>query len=193
MSAPVRVASWLTAAVFMAAAMWLHARKPHLDAGLQNPISTTGRAGTVVGNRVFSVAVDRVDVASAIVDDGLTTRKTMLSPGVFVIVYLRIRSNQKPFTPGHVRLAARGGLSYDESGRTAISDTSGTYEPMLWGNASYVFEIPKDRLAGARLIVGESAPLDQLSAQADVNLGIDGRKAAELIAHAPRDYVIKKA
>jgi hypothetical protein len=63
---------------------------------------------------------------------------------------------------------------------------------MLWGNASYVFEIPKDRLAGARLIVGESAPLDQLSAQVDASLGIDGPKAAELIARAPRDYVIKK-
>jgi hypothetical protein len=188
---PIRVVSWLAAVAFMAAAMWLHTLKPHLDGRLTDPIAAHGRIGTVVGNRVFSVIVDRVDVASAIVKDQITARKTMPSPGVFVIVYLRIRSNQKPFTPGRVRLTTRGGLSYDESGRSDVFDRSGTYEPMLWGDASYVFEIPKDRLAGSRLVIGESGLLTQLSAEVDVSLGLDGRKAAELVAHAPHDYVLK--
>jgi hypothetical protein len=193
MSAAVKILSGLVAAGLMAAAMWLHGYQPHTEATMQDPISSRGRIGAVVGNRVFSVRVDRVDVAGAMVRRGITRNRTMPSPGVFVIVYLRIRSNQKPFTPGHVRLAARGGLSYDESGRTEIAGNPSTYQPMLWAPASYVFEIPKDRLAGARLIVGESGPMTQLSAETDVDLGIDGAKAARLTADPPRDYVLKTA
>ncbi|MEV0409129.1 hypothetical protein [Actinoallomurus sp. NPDC050550] len=191
MNTVVRAVSWLVAVALMAAAMWLHGVKPRQDAKMLDPIVSRGRIGTVVGNRVFSVQVDRVDVATAIVKDSILNRTAVPSPGLFVIVYLRIKSNQKPFTPGHVRLTTRGGLSYDESGRPDISGRSDTYEPMLWGPASYVFEIPKDRLAGARLIIGESDVLSQLSAEVDVDLGVDARKAADLIGRAPRDYVLK--
>ncbi|GAB3988008.1 hypothetical protein GCM10029978_109160 [Actinoallomurus acanthiterrae] len=187
----VRAASWLVAVALMAAAMWLHGDKPRQDAKMLDPIASRGRIGAVVSNRVFSVQVDRVDVATAIVKDSIVKRTAVPSPGLFVIVYLRIKSNQKPFTPGHVRLTTPGGLSYDESGRPDISGRSGSYEPMFWSPASYVFEIPKDRLAGARFIVGDSNLLNQLSAEADVDLGIDARKAADLIGRAPRDYVLK--
>ncbi|GAA4640839.1 hypothetical protein GCM10023196_107780 [Actinoallomurus vinaceus] len=191
MSTLVRAVSWLVAVALMAAAMWLHGAKPRQDSKLLDPIASRGRVGTVVGNRVFSVQVDRVDVAAAIVKDDILKRTTVPSPGLFVIVYLRIRSNQKPFMPGHARLTTRGGLSYDESGRPDVSGRTSNYEPMFWAPASYVFEIPKDRLAGTRLILGESSLLNQLSAEVDVDLGIDARKAADLIGRAPHDYVLK--
>jgi hypothetical protein len=191
MSAAVRILSSVVAAGLMAAAMWLHDFLPHTEDTMLNPISGHGRIGAVVANRVFSVRVDRVDVAAALVKHDITRTITMPSLGVFVIVQLRIKSNLKPYTPGHVRLATRGGLSYAESGRTEIIGNYATYQPMVWGPASYVFEIPKNRLAGARLMLGESALLDQLSAEADVDLGIDDAKAARLLARAPRDYVLK--
>ena len=192
MSVVTKVVSGLVTAVLLAAAMWLYGSKPRLEAGMQNPITNHGRIGAVAGNRVFSVKVGRADVASAVAKrDILRNATAMPTSGIFVIVYLEIRSNQKPFQPGHVRLATRGGLSYDESGRPAIYTSHGDYQPMLWGQASYVFEIPKDRLAGARLIVGESAPMNQLSAEADIDLGIDNGRAARLLAHPPGDYILK--
>lgn len=188
-----RVLSGVAAAGLMAAAMWLHELKPHTEDRMLDPITTHGRIGAVVANRVFSIRVERVDVASAIVRHDIIPDKVLTGPGIFVIVQLSVRSNQKPFTPGHVRLVARGGLSYDESGRIDIIDRNVVAEPLMWIRASYVFEIPKDRLAGSRLVVGESGLMDQLSAETDVDLGIDSRKAAEMVAHAPRDYVLKTA
>ena len=185
MNAVTKVLSGIAAAALMAAAMWLYGFKPHLQADLQNPLAEGGSIGTVVGNRVFSVKVDRVDVATSIVKpDPLSTPKPIPSLGVFVIVSMEIRSNQKPFQPGNVRLATRGGLTYDESGRPDLPSNSDDFQPMLWGKATYIFEIPKDRLAGARLYVGVSDLNDQLSAENDVDLKIDDAQAARLVAHA---------
>lgn len=189
-----RLISGIVSLGLLAASMWLYGFKPRLKAGLQQPIAAKGHLGAVVGNRVFSVKVDRVDVATGIVKpDVLSTPPPVPSLGVFVIVYVQIRSNEKPFDPGHVRLATRGGLAYDESGRTEISTFDSDYQPMVWRKATYVFEIPKDRLAGSRLIIGQSDLMRQLSAETDVDLGIDGRAARRLLAHPSPGYVLKTA
>jgi hypothetical protein len=190
--APMKVVSGVVSVALMGAAMWLYTFKPHLQARMQTPLAARGHIGAVVGNRVFSVKVDKVDVATAVTrQDVLSTPKPMPSLGIFVIVNAEIKSNEKPFQPGNVRLATRGGLSYDESGRTAIPTVSSDFQPMLWGKAMFVFEIPKDRLAGARLVVGEQQLMLQLSAQADVDLGIDDGEAKQLLAHASGSYVLK--
>jgi hypothetical protein len=189
-----RLLSGIVSLGLLAAAMWLYGFKPHLKAGMQNPIAAKGRIGATVGNRVFSVKVDRVDVASGIVKpDILSTPAPVPSLGVFVIVYLQIRSNEKPFDPGHVHLATRGGLSYDESGRPDLATVNGDYQPMLWRKATYVFEIPKDRLAGSRLVVGQSDLMTQFSAATDVDLGIGDGAARRLLAHPSPGYVLKTA
>ncbi len=190
----IKVLSGIVSVALLGAAMWLYSFEPHLKARMQTPLAAHGHIGAVVGNRVFSVKVDKVDVATGVTkQDILSTPKPMPSLGIFVIVSTEVRSNLKPFQPGHIHLATRGGLSYDESGRTSISTGSSDSQPMLWAKATFVFEIPKDRLAGARLIVGEQSLMDQLSAQADVDLGIDGDRAKQLVAHAPSAYVLKSS
>lgn len=187
-----RIVSGAVSVALMAAAMWLYTFKPHLQARMQTPLAARGHIGAVVGNRVFSVKVDKVDVATSITkQDVFSTPAPMPSLGIFVIVSARLRSNEKPFQVGGVRLATRGGLSYQESGRPAIPSGGADYEPMLWGKATFVFEIPKDRLAGARLVVGEQQFMTQLSAQAVVDLGIDDAQAERLLSHASGSYVLK--
>lgn len=186
-----KAVSGVLTAGLLALAMWLYTFKPHLEAGVQNPITTSGRAGEVVANRVFSVKVGKIDVAGSLTKPGFPKSVVMPTPGLFLIVQLDIKSNRKPFQPGHVRLVTRGGVSYDESGRTAVFTSDDTYQPMLWAPATYIFEIPKDRLAGARLIVGESALLNQFSAETSVDLGIDGARAARLSAHPAPTYELK--
>lgn len=193
MSAPRKVLSGLLTVGLMALAMWLYTFKPHIEDKQQHPIVSSGRIGSVVANHDFSLKVGRVDVATGIAKSSFLDEKTqvMRSLGIFVIVHLDMKSNQKPFQPGEARLATRGGVSYDESGRSAISTSSNDFQPMLWAPATYVFEIPKDRLAGARLVVGESGLLTQLSAESHVDLGIDDSKAAQLLAHPSPAYALK--
>lgn len=192
MIAPKKALAAILTVALMAAAMWLYTFKPHLQDRSQHPLTGHGRIGVVVANRDFSVKVGQVDVASAISKpDFLAKPKLMRSLGVFVIVQLQIKSNEKPFQPGHVRLETHGGVSYDQTGRAAIPDSSDDYQPMLWAPARFIFEIPKDRLAGARLIVGEADLQNVLSAETDVDLGLDGDKAARLAAHPAASYVLK--
>jgi hypothetical protein len=190
-SAPRKVVAGLLTAGLLALAMWLYTFKPRIEARAQNPITTQGRIGAVVDNRDFSVKVDKVDVASSITKSAFPTPEVMPSLGLFVIVHLNIKSNHKPFQPGHVRLVTRGGVSYDESGRASIWTVNSGYQPMLWAPATYVFEVPKDRLAGARLVVGQSALLNQLSAETSVDLGIDADRAKQLSTHPATTYTLK--
>lgn len=185
------VAAVLTVGL-MAAAMWLYTFKPHLEDKAQHPLMSHGRLGAVVGNRDFSVKVSRVDVASAITKpDALATPTVMRSLGIFLIVQAQIKSNEKPFMTGHVRLETQSGDEYGPSGRAAIPDSDNEYQPMLWGPAQYVFEIPKDRLAGARLVIGSAALQNELSAETNVDLGLSGAKGARLAAHPVASYELK--
>jgi hypothetical protein len=190
-SAARKLVAGLLAAALMALAMWLYTFKPHIQAGIQDPITSSGRVGSVVANPVFSVKVGKVDVARSITKSSFLKPQVMPSIGLFLIVQLDIRSNRKPFQPGHVRLATRGGLSYTESGRAALPSISDDFQPMLWAPATYIFEIPKDRLPGARLIVGEMALLNQLSAETSIDLGMDDHRAAQLSAHPAATYPLK--
>jgi hypothetical protein len=191
--APRKIIAGLLTAGLMALAMWLYTFEPQLEAKEQNPLVSSGHIGSAVDNPDFSVKVGKVDVAKAITKPSFLHEKAQVMPslGIFVIVRLEIKSNQKPFRPGDPKLITRGGVSYDESGRPAIPTSSDDYQPMLWAPATYIFEIPKDRLAGARLVIGSSELLSQLSAQTEVDLGIDDGEAAQLLAHASPAYALK--
>jgi hypothetical protein len=189
-----RVLSTVAAVALCALAMWFTDVKPHLVARLQTPLLAGGRTGTVVDNRVFSVKVDRVDAASGILKkDVLSGDRRMTTPGVFLIVYVSAKSDMKPLRLGHVRLATRGGFAYDESGRTEIFTPDASLEPMLWRSTFYVFELPKDRVAGARLIVGQSDLINNLSAESAVDLGLTADRTARLLAKPATDYTLRSS
>lgn len=182
-----RLVSGACVLALFALAMWFTNVKPHLDGKLQHPLIDHGRIGQVAGNRVFSVKVTRVDVASSIVK--LNSR--MSTPGIFVIVSLSAKSNSEPLDLGHIRLVTRGGVSYDESGRTRIATLSDSLEPMLWQSQQHVFEIPKDRLAGARFVAGQDQIINNLSAETEIDLGLGDGRAARLLARPTADFALK--
>lgn len=192
MSAIQKAAAAVLTVALLAGAMWLYDRKPHLKDGATKPLLSRGHIGAVVASREFSVKVGRVDVASTIQKPDFPKPLVMKSLGVFVIVQADVRSEHRPFQLGHARLLTRGGVTYDETGRTALPEASDTYEPMLWTPTRYIFEIPKDRLAGIRLVVGEGGLLTQLSGTTDIDLRVDGDEAAQLAAHPAATYVLKR-
>jgi hypothetical protein len=184
---PRAVVSAVVAAGLCGTAMWLWQLQPHLEAGLQKPLQTHGRIGEVVKNDVFSVRIDRYDVATSLTKRFATSAQR--TDGVFIVVHLRARAEREPYTMGHARLETPDGLEYKEGGRTAITaDASETYEPLLWSPGSLLFEVPKDRLAGVKVIVGVQNPLNFLSAESVIDLDIDKAKAARLAARPLANY-----
>lgn len=187
-----RGASGVCVLALFALAMWFTNLKPHLDGKLQHPLIGHGRIGQVAGNRVFSIKVTRVDVASTLVKHETPHDLRMNTPGIFVIVSLDARSNREPLRLGRIRLVTRGGISYDETGRTRVSDLPPSLEPLLWKSLQFVFEIPKDRLAGARFIAGQESFLNNLSAETEIDLGLSDARASRLLAR-PAAFAIKQS
>jgi hypothetical protein len=185
MTAARTVVSAIVAAALCAAAMWLWRRQPDLEANSLNPLRTYGRIGAVVKNDVFSVRIDHYDVAASITTASATSGNH-IADGLFVLVHFQARAERRPFTMAHVRLETRDGRRYDEGGRIGVvTKADGTYQPMVWGSGTLVFEVPKDRLAGARVVIGqyEGTSVNDLSAENVIDLGIDRAKAAQLAAH----------
>jgi hypothetical protein len=175
-----RVASALVAAGLCAGAMWLWKIKPDLQTNVMNPIRTSGRIGEVVRNDTFSVRVERYEVAGSITRP-FGSGGAQRTEGVFLYVWLQAKAEKEPFTMGHARLETRDGLTYNEGNRIGVNtDSRGEYQPMLWGKGTLLFELPKDQLAGARVVVGTGDLINQLSAESVIDLGIDKAKAAQL-------------
>lgn len=187
MAAARRVASAVLAAVLCAAAMWLWKLQPDLQAKSMNPLRTYGRIGKVVKNDTFSVQIDRYDVAASLTKESASSTQT--TNGIFLVIHLRAKAEREPYTMGHARLETRDGLTYAEGGRVGISaDATETYQPKLWSPGSLLFELPKDQLAGSRVVVGVSDILNQLSAESVIDLGIDNARAAQLTARPLTNY-----
>jgi hypothetical protein len=149
--------------------------------------------GEEVANPAFTVKVERVDVATSLKSQRLVAgAPDVATDGLFVIVHLRAKSNQKPFSLRDVHLETPGGYLYSTEPRLGTSDlVAVSYEPLIWGPAVVSFEIPKSRLAGAHLVIGEARLLAQLSAETSVDLGIGRARAAALISHAAQGYQMR--
>jgi hypothetical protein len=190
MTAARAIVSALVAAALCAAAMWLWRQQPDLEANSMNPLRTYGRIGAVVTNDDFSVRIDRYDVAASITTTSLSSG-AHVTDGLFVVVHFQARGERRPYAMKHVRLETRDGRTYDEGGRIGVlTKPDGTYQPMLWGPGTLVFEVPKDGLAGAKVVIGQTQGklVSDLSAENVIDLGIDDAKAAELSARPAANY-----
>ncbi len=173
----------------LALAMWLWSQEPHVLSHDTEPIRTSGRIGHVVSNPSFAIRVDSVTVAHSIAGDPFGGEPPQTTNGVFLIIKFRAMGEKKPYELQRPRLES-GDVTFGTTGRLGLSceSPSSTYEPLMWRSGQLCFEIPKNRLAGSRLVVGEALLLSKLSAETAVDLGIGRSKAADLIAHAVQGY-----
>lgn len=186
MNVLIRVGAGIIGAALLVVAMVLYTIKPDLEATSLDPIRTTGAIGEEITTPVFTVKAGRVDVAKSVKSGGILGQQVR-TDGIFVIVQLQAKSNKEPFRMNYVRLETPGGFSYDSSDRTGVFAAT-DLEPLIWSKAVETFEIPKDRLAGARLVVRDLSLLPELSAEIAVDLGITETKAAAMIGSAPEGY-----
>ncbi|TYB40864.1 hypothetical protein [Actinomadura chibensis] len=178
----------------LAAAMWLHSIRPEVKAAALEPIRNGGRIGADVTNRDFTVRVEKVDAAKSLAPGlSLGDPPPIGTDGVYLIVRAKATSEREPLELRTAELETRGGYTYRQDPRTgSVSGSQPTFQPMIWTAAAFVFELPKDRLEGAHLVVGTGGLLPQLSAAADIDLGITAGRAAELLRAAADRYDVEK-
>ncbi|WP_067813522.1 hypothetical protein [Actinomadura kijaniata] len=186
----VRGGAGVAGTLLLAAAMWLYDVKPEAEAGNMAPIRSTGKVGETVANRVFALRVDRVVVARSLAPSlSFGNRPPVRTDGVFLVVRAQGRSEREPAPLRSVKLETSGGLTFGQATRPdAASVTNPELQPLIWSRSVFLFEVPRDRLAGARLVAGTGGLLPQLSAAAEIDLGITGPRAAELVRTAAERY-----
>ncbi|QXJ23947.1 hypothetical protein AGRA3207_005181 [Actinomadura graeca] len=179
--------------VLLAGAMWLHSIEPKVEAGELDPIRGSGRIGQDVGNHEFVVRVERVEAARSLAPSlSLGDPPPIGSDGVYLVVRLRATTRRAPLKLTSAELETPGGPSYRAGPRTGAGDVvQPEFQPMIWTPTVFVFELPRERVAGAHLVVGTGGLLPQLSAAADIDLGLTGARAAELIRTASDRYDVR--
>lgn len=176
--------------VLLAAAMWLHSVQPKVEAVELDPIRNGGTIGAEVRNRDFSVRVEKVEAARSLAPGfSLGNAPPVGTDGVYLIVRARVTSHREPVQLRTAELETPGGYAYRHDPRTgSASSSQPTFQPLIWTATAFVFELPKDRVEGAHLVVGTGGLLPQLSAAADIDLGLTRDRAAELVRGAADRY-----
>lgn len=178
----------------LAAAMWLHSVRPEVKAAALEPIRNGGRIGAELRNRDFTIRVEKVDAAKSLAPGlSLGNPPPIGTEGVYLVVRAKAMSNREPLELRTAELETPGGFTFRQDPRTGSSTNSQpTFQPMIWTATAFVFELPKNRLEGAHLVVGTGGLLPQLSAAADIDLGITAGRAADLVRGAAERYDVEK-
>ncbi|GAA3710460.1 hypothetical protein GCM10022204_31110 [Microlunatus aurantiacus] len=128
---------------------------------------SVGERGTL---RDKSVTVTSVRTTSA-----LELRTQVLSStGVFVVAGAEVDALVTPIYFRRIRLETRGGLRYDPRSEW-IEAQPPLLQPGFTVTGSWVFEVPADRVAGARLLVeNEPREFDGFDEGLRIDLALDG-------------------
>ncbi|MFI0450886.1 hypothetical protein [Actinomadura sp. 6N118] len=186
----VRGGAGVVGCALLAAAMWFHSLKPKVEADVIDPIRASGKVGKVITNRDFKLQLERVVVARSL-KQGLSssTQPPVGTDGVFVVVSGRAMSQKKPISLNTAVLETRDGYKYKKAQRPGVYAVDPSdLAPLLWGKLTFYFEIPKERLAGARVVVSQSSLFLAPNAATEVDLGISESRAEEMIRGAVQNY-----
>ncbi|HEY8480567.1 MAG TPA: hypothetical protein VIL71_12115, partial [Spirillospora sp.] len=180
----------------LAGAMWLYSLTPKVEGTVLDPIRTTGKIGEEVRSHDFSVRVEKVEAARSLVS-GLSfdRRPPVRTDGIYLVVRFRATSHREPLQLRTAELETPGGYTFQEGPRATALSTGAqpTFQPMIWTPGTFVFELPEKRVEGARLVVGPGGLLPQLSAEAEIDLGLTRTRAKALVGAAADRYRIRTA
>ncbi|MFA1550822.1 hypothetical protein [Actinomadura chokoriensis] len=179
--------------VLLAGAMWLHSLRPEVRAEALEPIRTGGSVGEKVATRDFTVRVDGVDLARSLERGfSLATAPAVGTDGVYLIVRLSATAEHEPLQLETAELETPGGYTFRDDPRTVdVSVSQPTFQPMIWTSTKVLFELPKNRVEGAHLVVGTGGLLPQLSSAADIDLGLTEERTAKLMRGATDRYDVR--
>ncbi|MEU5876561.1 hypothetical protein [Spirillospora sp. NPDC047279] len=188
----IRGGAGVAGCALLGAAMWLYTVEPKVDAEVLDPIRTSGKVGKVISNPEFDLKVEGVVVARSLKQGlgSITSRPPVTTDGVFLIVTGRAMAQKEPMTLDTAVLETPGGYTFKKASRTSVSSNLAfsDFQPLIWGRWSHIFEVPKNRLAGAHMVISESSLFIAPSAATEVDLGITKARATQMINTAAVNY-----
>jgi len=195
-----RVASVAVMIALLAAAMLVYSMHERDYDKAYAPLMTYGSVGQDVNAGPFSIRVDKVTIAKSVTEAayGNVVPPLRTAPNaIFVVVDGREMATKDGTKLSNVVLRGSDGTQYGLSGKgTSDKFTDSVAQPGYWIAGAWLFEVPRSAVAGLHLQVGNQTENDvphetfphlgfEFNPGADVDLGIDGDKAASLIANAP--------
>jgi hypothetical protein len=155
------------------------------------PLSAGGGLHQVVDAGPFEAKADRAQLTRTLTGAG----KGVRADGVFVVVTVSARTDAKALVLDDATLHTTRG-DYAETDKWVFG-TMSTWDiqPEIWRQGQFIFDAPASALPGATLELSDRAPKDpesgpwewprvgyELTAQADIGLGITVRSAASPVA-----------
>ncbi|HZE31723.1 MAG TPA: hypothetical protein VE198_09835 [Actinoallomurus sp.] len=190
---------------FAIAAIWAKAHAPDDYDHRYAPLVAYGHVGSPVTVGGFAVKVENVSAARSVT----SAEGEIIRPdGVFVIVAASARSLRKPLSLSTAMLRTRDGREFRGSVKGVTIPIGGTLDgvtlgPGLWHHGVLVFEIPPSQLAGSTLLLSDRFPNEndppsgfppfgfELTAQANISLGLDDDRARRLVSGASEGITIR--
>ncbi|GAB3264039.1 hypothetical protein [Kineosporia babensis] len=139
------------------------------DFGQTRPFLLEGRLGSAVELRSAQITATEVD-GSACVSAGFYG--TFRSPGVFVVVPVKIVAKGKTANMEYAAIEDSEGRLYTTSTNGRSSFEAGTAQAGITRYATVAIEMPKDRVAGARLRIALNDLYLNQDDMTDIDLGI---------------------
>ncbi|MDH2426959.1 hypothetical protein [Sphaerisporangium sp. TRM90804] len=190
---PAKVPVWrrLVAAVaglaLVAAAVYVRSLTLTPDQ-LDDPITASGGMSQEVDTDLFSARLERVEFArSVLVKKEFGTDRA--TPGqVFLVAKVGATAPRRPIQL-HSHLLTADGLRFAASDRVPDTATLAWrwIQPGWWRSGYYFFDVPADKVAGARVVVSKQEHTlygDQFYAEAAFDMGLDAAGARRLVGAA---------
>ncbi|WP_067964424.1 hypothetical protein [Nocardiopsis trehalosi] len=183
-------------AVLLALIMAAHALIPS-PADTVGPIAYGGAIGEPVDAEVFTVEVERIEIARSAYDGAGDAGEFGIegepieANGVWLVAWLTVEARRESLPNVSAELDAGGGYTYSSSMwfMNTLESNGAPFEPARPEYGAIVFEVAENRLTDPTLQVSLNTSLDaRLSARADIDLGLRGTELAALVED-PEDEV----
>jgi hypothetical protein len=152
-------------------------------------IITRGKIGETIDTGGFKLTVHKVQATTTLTSaDTFGSNGGQVTTDMFLVIDATIVGDWRPTTYNDAQLETGGGYVYRASDRFSGGVvTEDQIQPGISRRGMVVFELPKDRIAGAKLRLGRSQTEDvRLGPAAVVDLELDDAKTAELLKKAPK-------
>ncbi|MCW2882242.1 MAG: hypothetical protein JWQ95_6342 [Sphaerisporangium sp.] len=158
------------------------------------PLTVSGGMHGQLNTDHFSARLERVEFARSVRVKSTYGTDEATTDQLFLIVKIGATSPRRPVKlVSHILTS--DGLRFEATDHVNVSATLGDkwVQPGWWRSGFYFFEIPPDKVAGARVVVSEMNNTvygDQYAPEVSFDLGLDGAKARQMTDAAKDVYEV---
>ncbi|WP_405144295.1 hypothetical protein OG589_41420 [Sphaerisporangium sp. NBC_01403] len=159
----------------------------------REPLTVSGGMHQELRTSHFSARLERVEFARSVRVKKKYGTEDATPDEVFLIAKVGLTAPRRPLRLT-AHLVTADGLSFEPTDRVDLSATLGDkdIQPGWWRSGFYFFDIPADKVAGARVVVAEPATLfgTDFMPETAMDLGLDQAKARQMIDAAKDVYEV---